>query len=169
MLLFRQSNSMAKHSNFLARSREISWCPSLPCTHVDHFSSSQLQDSDKCFDPSWFQHSTERSKCYFPYIMHSFFISLWTRDDVMLTASVATVRLKSDCLWEERLQDQVHYSQMIPKCFHQVSYCKLLCLLCSYRPSAKPPLNYRFEENSSYNLYIELMTHHNSTIVHKLF
>lgn len=44
----------------------------------------------------------------------------------MLIAFVATVRLKSDCLWEERLQDQVYYSQMIPKWLHQVNYCKLL-------------------------------------------
>lgn len=47
----------------------------------------------------------------------------------MLIASIAIVRLKSDCLWEGRLQDQVyysHYSHLIPKWLHQVNYCKLL-------------------------------------------
>lgn len=81
----------------------------------------------------------------------------------MLIASVGTVRLKLDSLWEERLQGQAYYSQMIPKWLLQVNYFKLLWyLLCSVRSSAKPHLNYRLEQHGSYRLYIELMTHHNA-------
>lgn len=107
--------------------RETYWHPSPLCACVDyHHLSYKIQTM--CFDPSQFQHPTtaKTSRWFFLYIMHSFFTSPWIRDDAMLIGSVGTVRLKSDSLWEERLQDQVYYSQMIPKWLCQVNYCKLL-------------------------------------------
>lgn len=133
---------------------------------VDHSSLSQLPNSDSVF---WFLfipttyygwESKMLLAIYNASILHIAMNHRWCHANSLYCSFKTEIRLPvgGKVAGSSILLSLLSFDSKMAPTGQLLQAVRVLCLLCSYRLSAKPHLNYSFEWNSSYGFFIELMT-----------